>query len=89
MNFADTYHGPVCDQTNKRVRRDQTQADDDSVSQSLQIFFVHACIDDKEENGGNWRWAGKRVFDGGIFWQELGGEVRVGDVLVVRRKRVT
>ena len=33
-------------------------------------------------------WAGEGVFDGGVFGQQLGGQVRVGDVPVVRRERV-
>ena len=43
---------------------------------------------DEEEDGRDLGGSGERVLDRGVFWQELRREIRVGDILVMRRESV-
>ena len=45
-----TYHGTISNQPHKRIRRDQAQANDYRVAESLQVIFVEAGVDDEEED---------------------------------------
>ena len=85
----DTYHGAECDEANEGVWGDKAQANNQCVAKSLQILLLQASVDDKQKDGGHRCRAGKRVFDGGVFGQELSRQIGIGDILVVRRECIT
>lgn len=72
-----THHGPICDQTDKGVGWEQVEADDDSIPESFEVFFVEAGIYDKEEDGRYLNWTGEGVLDGGVLGQEFRWQVCV------------
>ena len=79
-----TNHGAEGDKADEGVGRQETQADDDSIAQGLEVFFIpEAGVDNKEKDRWNLGRSGKRVFDGGVFWEQFGGQVGVGDIFVV------
>lgn len=84
-----SYHSPVCDQSYERVGGKQAQANDDSIAKGFEVLFIHAGVDDEKEDGWDLRGSAQGVFDGGVFWEEFGGKVRIGDVFVVRREGVS
>ena len=81
-------HRAERDETNQRVGRKETQADDESITEGFEVFFVEACVDYEDEDGGNLGGAREGVLNGRVFGEELGWEVGVRDILVVRRECV-
>ena len=71
------YHGTKRDQPNESIWRQQTQTNDQRISQGLQIVVIQTGIDNKKEDGRDGGWASEGVFDGSVFGQELSGEVCV------------
>lgn len=84
----DTDHGAKGDQADQSVRREQTEADDQGISESLEVILVQAGIDDEQEYGGDLCGTCERILDGGVFGEELCGEVCAGNVLVVGRESI-
>jgi hypothetical protein len=82
------YHCAIGDQTDKCVRRKQTQANHQRVLQSLQIILVHAGVHDIQEDGRDLSTSCQCVFNGRVLSQQLGWKIGVGDVAVVRRELV-
>lgn len=80
----ETYHGTEGNESHQGVRGKQTETDYERVAESLEFILVHACVDDKEERGWYCGAAREGVFDGGELGQQFGGEIRVGDVFIVR-----
>lgn len=70
------------------MRRQQAQTNDNTLPESLQVVLVQARIDYEKEDGGDLRRTGKGILDRRVLGEELGGEVLVRDVLVVRGERV-
>jgi hypothetical protein len=88
LSVQGSYHGPVCDQSDQGVRGNETQADDDGVAQGFEVILIETRIDHEQKNGRNLSGACKGVFNCSVFWQQLRGQICVGDVFVVRGKRV-
>ena len=65
---GETNHGAVGDETDEGVGRDQTQAHDEGVTESLEIIFIETSVDNEEENRRDLGRTGERVLDGGVFW---------------------
>ena len=84
----DLSHRAERDETNQRVRREETQADYESIPESFEVFFVKTCVDYEDKDGGNLSGAREWVFDGGVFSEKLGWEVGIRNILVVRRECV-
>ena len=84
-----TYHRSVCDQTDQAIRRQEAKRHDDRILERLQAILLLASVDDKDEDGRNWCWSSKPVFDGGATGVELGWYLLFGDVSVVWREVVT
>lgn len=84
-----TYHSTKGDETDQGIWGQQTQADYQCLSQSLEFILVDAGIYYVKENG--WDLSGSResVFDSGVFGQQFGGEIGCRDVLIVRWERVS
>lgn len=82
------YHCAVGDQTDKGMRRKQTQADHQRILQGLEIIFVHTSVHHVQEDGRDLGTSCKRVFNGGMFGQQLGWEVGVGNIAIMRRELV-
>ena len=87
--LMSAHHGTEGNQTNQRVWGDQTQTDDQSVPQCLQILFIQTRIDHEKKNGWNRCWAGEGVFDSRVLREEFRGQICVRDVLVMRRESVS
>lgn len=85
---AQTYHCAVCDKPDEGVGGQQAKADDNGVAQSLEVVFVQTSVDHEEEDWWYLRGTRQGVLDGGVFWEEFGGEVGVRDVLVMRGEGV-
>lgn len=87
-NLMHLGHGPVRDQADQSILRQEAEAHNQGLLESSQAVFLLARIDDIEEDG----WARSRsrqpVFDGRVGWVQLGGDGISGDILVVRRERV-
>lgn len=80
------YHGAVGDQTHPGILRKQAQADNKGFFKSLEVVVIEARIDDVEEDRGRRRDSVEVVLDGGVFGQQLSRQIRVRDILVVRRE---
>lgn len=70
------------------MRWEETQAHDDCVSKGLEVRLIYTSINNVEEYRRRRCRAGQGVFNGGIFGEELRGQVSVGDVLIMWRKSV-
>lgn len=82
------YHGAIGDQTDKCMRRKQTQADHQRILQSLEIILVHASVHDIQEDGRDLSTSCECIFNGRVLSQQLGWKVGVGNVAIVRRELV-
>lgn len=87
--IMDAHHSPKSDQSNQSIWREKTQADHKSISECLQILFVHACVDNEKEDGRDLSLASERILDSSVFGQKFCGEIGVRYILVMRRKRVS
>ena len=86
---GSTHPGTKGDKTDQSVWGQQTQANDQSLSQSLELVLVDTGIDHVEEDGWDLGRSRKGIFDSGVLGQQLGGQVGSRDILVVRRERVS
>ena len=86
--FVHLGHSTEGDETYQGVGREKTQADDESITESFEVFFVETCVDYEDEDGGNLGGAREGVLNGRVFSEELGWEVGIRDILVVRRECV-
>lgn len=84
----EAYHGTKGDQTDQCVWGQQAQADNQSLSQSLELVLVDTSVDHVKEYRGDLGGSRKGVFDSSVFRQQLGGEVGSRDILIVRWERV-
>ena len=73
--MGETYHSTKCDETDQGIWRQQTQTDDQSLSQSLKLILVDTSVDYVKEYRGDLGWSRKGIFDSGVFRQQLGGKV--------------
>jgi hypothetical protein len=79
-------HGAVGDETDEGVRGEHAQADDEDVSQGLEVVGIETGVDDVEEDWRDGRRPGEGVFDRGVFGEELWGKVVGSEVFVVGRE---
>ena len=86
--FVHLGHGTECHQPDQRVGGEETQADDESIPESFEVFFVETCVDYEDKDGGNLGGAREGVLDGGVFGEELSWEVGIRNIFVVRRECV-
>lgn len=86
---GSTYHSSESDETDQGIWGQQTQANDQSLSQSLELVLVDTGIDHVKEDGWDLGRSRKGVFDSGVLRQQLGRQVGSRDILVVRRERVS
>lgn len=89
MECRETDHGPVGDQADQGVGREQCQADYQSLPQRLELILIHTRVHDVEEDWRHLSRSGEGVLDRGVFGKELGGEVGRRDVLVVGREGIS
>lgn len=82
------HHGAIGDEADEGVGREEAERDDDALLEGLEVVVLEARVDDKEEDGRDLGGARQGVLDRGVLWQELGGQVRGRDVLVVRGEGV-
>lgn len=83
-----SYHCAVSDQTDQRIRWQQRQAHDERVLNCLKAVILLASIDHKQEDRGGRGWPRQLVLDCGAGRVELGGYRVLGNILIVRRKRI-
>jgi hypothetical protein len=79
-----TYHCAVCDETDQSVCWEQTQAHDNGILQRLQAVLLLASVYDEDEDRWGQNGLRKSVLDGGAARMQLGWDLLLGDVLVVR-----
>lgn len=84
-----SYHRAECDETDERVRGDQAQAGDQRLAKGFEILLIKTGVHHEQEDRRHRHRSGESVFDGGVFWKQLGREIGVRDVLVVRGEGVT
>jgi len=84
-----THHGAVGDETDESVGRKETERNDQSLLQSLQLVLVDTGVYNIEEDGRDSSWTRESVLDGRVLGEELGREVGSGNVLVVGWERVS
>lgn len=84
-----TDHGAVGNQSDQSIWWQQAQADHQGVSESLEIGFIHACVDNEKKDGRDRSRARQRVLDCCIFGQQLRREVGIGNILVVRGEAIS
>jgi hypothetical protein len=85
----ETNHSAERDQTDESIWREQTQAHDDRILQSLKTILLLTRIHQEQKDGRRWRGSSQSVFDRGAVGVELGRDVMIVDVLVVRWKSVS
>lgn len=74
---GDTYHGAIGDETDKGIGWEQAETDDDGIPKCFEILFVETGIDDEKEDGRHLDRTREGVLDGGVFWEQLCGQVCV------------
>lgn len=79
-----SYVGAICDEAHQRIGRQQRQAQNERILNSLQTVLFLASVDDKEEDGGSWGWPRQLIFDGCALRVELRGYCVLRDILVMR-----
>jgi hypothetical protein len=83
-----SYHCAVSDQTDQRIRWQQRQAHNERVLDCLKTVILLASIDHKQEDWGGGGGPRQLVLDCGAGRVELGRYRVLGNILVVRRKRI-
>lgn len=73
---SGTDHGPVRDQTDESVRRQEGEGDDDGFFEGFQVVIVEARVDDEEEDGRDLGRTTEGVLDRRVSREQLRGEVR-------------
>lgn len=84
LDICLTHHGSESDQSNEGIRRQQAQADHQSLPQRLELILIHTGVDDIDKDGWDLRRSREGILDGRVLREELGGKVGCGDILVVR-----
>jgi hypothetical protein len=84
-----TDHGTKSDETDQSVWRQQTQADHQSLSQSLEFILVDTSVNNVEEDGWDLSRSRKGIFDSSVLGQQLGRQVGSRNILVMRREWVS
>lgn len=57
-SHVHTHHGTKCDEADEGIGRDQTQTDDQGVTECFQVLFIQASVDDEKEDRRNLSRAG-------------------------------
>jgi hypothetical protein len=65
------HHSPEGNKTNQGKWREEAQADNNRITEGLEIIGVEACINHEEEYWRNLGGAAKRILDGSVFGQQL------------------
>ena len=86
---GSTYHSSESDETDQGIWGQQTQANDQSLSQSLQFIFIDTGVNHVKEDGRDLSRSRKGIFDSGVLGQQFGGQIGSRDILVVRREGVS
>jgi hypothetical protein len=84
-----THHGAESDQADEGIGREEAERGHKGLAESVELVLVNASVDDVEEDGRHRGRARESVLDGRVLWQQLGRQVGLRDLLVVRRERVT
>jgi hypothetical protein len=84
-----TDHGTKGDETDQGIWGQQTQADYQGFSQSLEFILVDTSVNNVKEDGWDLSRSRKGIFDSGVLGQQLGRQVGCRDILVMRRERVS
>lgn len=84
----NTYHCPISDQPNERIRRQQRQAHNQGILQGLETIILLAGVHDEEEDWRSRGWAGQSVLNCRALRVKLWRDSIFSDILVVSREWV-
>ena len=83
-----THHGAEGNKANQGKCREEVQADDNRITESLEIIGIEACVNHEEKYWRHLSRTAKRVLDGRVLGQQLCRKICTRKVFVVGRECV-